>query len=172
MKNFYYLIAFLFVFSSCDELKKLADVEFNSDFEVDIPLTTATLTKSANVDGYTYGGSAYLNLGSDPDLEDYLDLIKSVDLKGYSLIPSGLPDGVVLNTLVISVNDVVFLSATNVDKNSVYSLADVNDAAIDELTSGLENDQSVLISVGGVSNIPFAFTLSQAFETKIVANPL
>lgn len=175
MKKFSILLAALvLIFSSCDELKDLADVEFDAEFNADIPVTNMAVSKSASLDDTSipFGGSYLLELESDEEVAKYIDLLEGIVLTGYTMKPIGLTGEQMLNAITIKVNEVVMFSATDVVGTSEYTEADVDQAAIDEFTNSLLQNKKATISVEGTSNMTVNIVISQLFKTTITANPL
>lgn len=176
MKNYYILLAaIVLIFSSCEKLKDLADVEIESTFSADIPVATMQQAKgdigTDPVGAYPIEGTIPLSLDSDDKVADYIDLVKSIQLRGYTMKTVGLDEKNVIN-LTIMINDVQMFSESGITSTSVFDESSISQAAIDELTSGLKKDKMVTFTVSGDATMPAIFTISQLFETVITANPL
>lgn len=175
MKNIYILAALILIFSSCDELKKLTDVTFEDvEFSADVPVATIQTAKgeASDVDGYPFGGTFPLYLNSEEEIAEYIDLVQSIQLTGYTMKPVGLSTENVIHLMTIMVNDVQMFSAADITSTSEFDESSVSQAAIDEFTESLKNDKMVTFSVAGTAAMPAIFTISQLFRTDITANPL
>ncbi len=175
MKNLYYAFALVLVFASCDELKNLADVTIDADFTADLPITSSAAAKGdvgADEVQFPLGGSYTLRADDNDEVADYLDKLKEVSLTGYTMKPVGLSAQNVIGSLVIKINDVVMFDGSDIVSTSVFTDADISEAAINEFTSSMLKDKKVTFTASGYSSMPLVITLSQLFETEITANPL
>ena len=165
--------------SSCQKIKSIFDVDFDTtlsgDLDIDIPQSTA---KSAA--NFEFEKFVTVDPLDDEDIADYVDNIKEFAV-----------NGVVVEVLSVSTQDVVFLKGTSFvikDNSITVSWTLENDWTVTEGTTiDLEDTGNIYESVvdiltkkgqfqvgaSGVSSKEGVFiTLSIGIDTKVTASPL
>jgi hypothetical protein len=86
--------------SSCEKIKSLFDVEFESELSGNLLVNVAELQKKST-DAYSFSASATIDPLSDEDIEEYVDNIKEIDV-----------DGIIAEVTSVNKDNVVFKAGT------------------------------------------------------------
>jgi hypothetical protein len=180
MKNVFKLASIILltslVFVSCNKVKSLADVTFDTTFTADLDCVVPPAS-AREIDG-TFSSSAVINPASDPDVAQYLDNIIGYDILSMTgTITSISADNVTLSSSTASVY--------NASNNASWQFTDVPLTVGATLNFGNENGQwstvdqilmtgqEFTVSLEGETNEDdVTFTVQLAIETQVTANPL
>lgn len=172
-------------FTSCekvaDELQNATEITVNTSLEAPI-VAVPDATKSVS-DNSTFHGSYVLDLANNDDLKDYLDKIKSLELKGITVtVTSVVPEDLVDLSLVsgtFSIVDNVETSELFEKIKTDFSLVPNSSFTIGEADAGWENVQKIIesqhpstVSASGViNNTNYTVTFTISFEVSAVVTP-
>jgi len=70
---------------SCENIKSLADVEFDTEVRTNLNLATDGTSMKSSLVVYGFGGSATLNPTNDPEVQKYVDKIKDYTVNSITL---------------------------------------------------------------------------------------
>jgi len=165
-----------FILISCNKVKSLADVTFDTTFTADLDCIV-TPVSAREING-TFSSSAVINPASDPAVIEYLD-----NIIGYEILSM---TGTITS---VSAENVTLLNSTasvyNSSNNANWQFTDVPLTVGATLIFGNENGQwntvdqilmtgqEFTVSLEGETNEDdVSFTVQLAIETQITANPL
>lgn len=169
----------LLAFISCDEVKDLADIDFDSTLEKTLPVvvtSTSEMTTSIDLDATT----------ADPEILKYADNIKNYEvteilfaIENYNAPTekeiyfdgtigfSGLNDSQATSTCSISPLNVTHVNGTG---NFVISTCNTIVNGISDVFT--VNNGVKIYMTGTFTDAPLAFDLKVTVKVKITANPL
>ena len=173
MKNLIKFLAvsiLIFGYTSCDELDKLTDVDFN---------TTVTESIIVNVDGgvdVLLNSNVLVNI-DNPDTHEYLSKIKKVEINSldYRVI-NFFGDNVGVITADLMADGAILDTHTNVTVSNevgmMYSIEDT--AALNTIASKLKNGGDVNFAVAGTSTNEggMNFEIKITLSLKVTADAL
>jgi len=165
--------------SSCEKIKSLFDVEFNSTFSGDMDIDIQDpVTKSTS--SYEFHSATSVDPLDDADFAQYVDNIKDIAVSG-----------VVAEVLFVNKENVLFESGTTfsiTDSHSTVSwilgsdweIVEGTEITLDDIGGGYGELEDILnkkgaftISAEGVSSeTNVAITLRIGIDTEITASPL
>ena len=170
------LFVMLLPLGGCDWFKDLADITINTELETDISVV-ATGEKSADlisgVNAANFSAFSILSLVDNPDLEEYVDKIKDIDLTGLVITVNGLPAGYTITTLTLDVTGVgVLCTQTNITSANSSFTPVVNTEKLAQAAAKLKSDKEITCTVYGSISGPLAWIVTLSFDAKVVASPL
>lgn len=158
--------------SGCNKAKELLDVEFETNFKVNLPVS---LTGSRSLDGVFLVEKTVDPL-SDEEVEKYIDNIKAWNVTEFTGIFLHVnPDFVLTNGLV---------KMSSVDKEVIWNLEDQTITEGSVINLGNENGQwqtvndilgqkkEFTVHFSGNNSLEEDFTLQLIIKTRVTANPL
>lgn len=153
----------LFLFNACDEE---LTYDFPADFKLDMDVDIAAERSSV----YSFSHSEILNIVSDAEVADIIDDVKDLDVEEVECFVTGIPEGVTIPELRITVAE-VGLSVTLTDISSDYSLVlPISDGILDALSDYLfEHHQSTVIVSGTSSFAPMVLGVKLIFHSEVEA---
>jgi hypothetical protein len=134
MKNLFKLtgiLALAAVLVSCEDLKSLADVNFNTELQTDLNIDVADQAMKSTPAGYYYSDSTSLDPTSDPEVNKYVS-----NIKGYAI------DSIKITVTQVTAGDVKILSG------SIFSIYDDADRADWTLNADFDVDLGNSIILG------------------------
>ncbi|MCD6200828.1 MAG: hypothetical protein J7K46_03370 [Bacteroidales bacterium] len=165
--------------SSCEKIKSLADVKFNSELGTDLNVTIGSGTeKSVQVEGYTFSESADVSLHDDQDIDKYFDKLKGFDVQEVT----GTVKSVIRGPVTISNGKLSIGSGSSVatwliknfqvETNATLTLD--NNGGQWDIVNGILNDKKdFTVTVEGKTDKDnVSFTLHVVVKVKVTANPL
>jgi len=165
-------LAFAFIMSGCESISNLLVVKVDTDIVVDLPVevTSADMKTGGS---YPFSVSKTFNPTDEPELVDYVDRIKSIDLSTMSATIVSTSDAFSLltGTLVVSGNgETVSWSFTNasIDDGTTLDLAN-DDGQFDTISTMLSATGDVTIDFSGTSSMPAIQFVLQAVLSSIVS---
>lgn len=173
-KSIYALsFAFVFFLSGCESVSNLFTVKVDTDFVVDIPvdITTPTLKMSGP---YPFSVSKTFNPIEEPDIADYVDRIKEINLSSMTatVISTTAPFKLETGTLVVSgsVDSVTWtFTAQSIEDGSSLTLAN-DDGQFDTVSEILSETGDVTITFSGTSDIfGIGFVLQAILNSVVTA---
>ncbi len=76
---------------SCEKLKSVADVEFDTAMSTDLDIAVEQATKSTPA-GYSYTAEATIDPTSDPEVKKYADKIKKYQVTSLKVVVTGVSE--------------------------------------------------------------------------------
>lgn len=173
----------ILLLSSCDSIKEAITVPITTTLKVDVPLNVS-VTKSLNLNNkagavYNFTADKVLEISANVDMSNYINKIKSVDLKGVTIsivTLNGTEEVLTLDVSVSGVSGPVF-SKTNITAttNNPFSpvITPAIQAQLDLVETKLVADRKLTITVSGTTNTaPLTLTAKLAFDAKFTCMPL
>ena len=168
------LVLFLF---SCEKIKDASTVDFDTTMSLNIPVNvsvpTASLEKSAKT-SYSFSESLTESLEDNADINEYLDMLKSIDITKLEIIFSGLQDSQTIESITISVDGVgTVVAITNVTVSNLTQTPDISSTLLNQIAAKLYSDKQITITVSGTTNeAPMSFNVKTNLDLHIEASPL
>lgn len=181
------LVLMLFVGLTTLGCKKLLDVDFTAEFKADMPVSIAadavvdstSADRNTNANWYFFGDQKTIDPADNSDYSKYSDKIKSVTVNSITATITNLNKPFNLSNVhihVIDENDDNEASwifpLVSVTEGTLLTLDDA-DGKFATVKAMFEAGHKVKVLVHGMtSEKELSFTITTAFGTKIVANPL
>ncbi len=165
--------------SSCEKIKSLADVKFNSELGTDLNVTVGSGTeKSTQIAGYTFSESADVNLHDDQNIDKYFDKLKGFEVQEVTGTVKSVISGPVTITngklsIVSGASTATWLIKNfQVQTNATLTLN--NNGGQWDIVNGFLNDKKdFTVTVEGTTDKDnVSFTLHVLVKVKVTANPL
>ena len=140
---------------------------------VNVEAPTPSLKKSATLN-YSFSESHTGSLQDNPDVSEYLNLLKSVDINELEIVSSGLQDTQTIETIDISVEGVGTIAAiTNVTTSNLVHSPEISDALLSQVAAKLYSTKQITITVSGSTNeAPMTFNVKTNIGAHFTASPL
>ena len=169
-------LAAVMLLTGCDLFKKAAELTITTNLTADIPVVVA-VGKSADLfseaNAVNFSGSSTLSLAGNPDLEDYLEKIREVDLKSVVITVNGLSAGQIINSITVSVSGSGELGTqTNISSASNSFTPAVNASVYSKAEADLLADQEITVTATGSASGPMIFTVHLNFTSDVVVGAL
>ncbi len=173
LKFFAALVAVISLFTSCEQLKSLADVEVNTNYIVDVPV------KLVNAD--MQSASFSMSLSEVDDLSKYLDLLKDLTISDIELSVLGYQGDVYSGGLELTVDGATLwysddVIASNIDSFSLRNDANLDEGVLSQVAMKLLSNESVrgglIVNSDSSDPITANFTVRCKFILEVIANPL
>ncbi len=177
-KTFILLFLIGVTFSSCEKIKSLADVKFDSELSGDINVTVpAEGLKSASVAGVGFSGDATINPRSDSEIDKYFDKLKSFDVTGAQGTFKNVSKAVKIMSGTISVKSGSTTASWPIADYEVANgksiTLDNANGQWDKVNKILDSKNTFTVSIEGeASEGGVSFTLTILIKVKVTANPL
>jgi hypothetical protein len=170
------VLAAVMLLTGCDLFKDAAEITINTNLTADIPVIVA-VGKSADLiseaNAVNFSGTAMLSLADNPDIENYLEKIREIDLKSVVITVNGLSAGQTINTVTVAVSGSGDLGTqTNITSTSNSFTPAVNATVYSNAEKALLADQEITITATGTASGPMTFTVRCNFTTAVVAGAL
>ncbi|MCH8554174.1 MAG: hypothetical protein LAT76_03390 [Schleiferiaceae bacterium] len=159
--------------SSCEELKKLADIEFGVPYEQVIPVNIETPTEA--------DGSAVLSISQDIKLfeldgmDEYQDLIKNVSISKIQFMTSNVAAGAgadLSGALKIGEDITISIPSFEIAEGVLSDISE-DAVAFDKISELMTNDKEINYTIDfSISEVPAAFDLKILMEFTVKASPL
>jgi len=177
MKQICFLLLFLSAFFfSCEKIKDATTVDFDTNVELEVPVSiqqnNAKALKSAA--SYPFSESGTASLRDNPEIKDYLNLIKSIEIKSVVIKFSNLQPSEIIETISVSATGVGTLATIKnvTSANSTHTPA-IDNAKLNQLAGQLKSSKSVTLTVSGSTNsAPMTFYINTDFKIHVEASPL
>jgi hypothetical protein len=168
--------AAVMLLTGCDLFKDAAEITISTNLTADIPVVAAP-GKSADLiseaGAVNFSGTATLSLADNPDIEDYLEKIREVDLKSVVITVNGLSAGLTINTITVAVTGSGELGTqTNITSDSNSFTPEVNATVYSQTEADLLADHEITITATGNASGAMTFTVHLNFTTTVVAGAL
>lgn len=171
--NITLIAAVMITYSSCSLFEDLDDVSFDTEFPVRFIINET----ESNPGGKAYSATEFLDLTSDPDVEEYASKIKDVKVTKVTYFIYGVD-----NPGVTFSNGAVLISPTSKTIATLGSQAIVESASgeltidqegFDQLSSRLKTNKSETIKFqGNLSQTPSSFSIEFVFYVTVTADAL
>jgi hypothetical protein len=170
------VLAAVMLLTGCDLFKDAAEITINTNLTADIPVIVA-VGKSADLiseaNAVNFSGTAMLSLADNPDIENYLEKIREIDLKSVVITVNGLSAGQTVNSITVTVTGSGDLGTqTNITSTSNSFTPAVNATVYGKAEKALLADQEITITATGTASGPMTFTVRCNFTTAVVAGAL
>jgi hypothetical protein len=170
------LLAAVLLLGGCDLFKDAANITINTNLTADIPVIVAPV-KSADLiteaNAVNFSGTATLSLADNPDIEDYLDKIREIDLKSVVITVNGLSAGQTISTITVAVTGSGELGTqTNITSASNSFTPEVNASVYSQAEAALLANNEITITATGSASGAMTFTVHCNFTTAVVAGAL
>ncbi|MDP5081053.1 MAG: hypothetical protein NWP87_00245 [Winogradskyella sp.] len=169
------LLVVLLTAFSCDELDELTEFDITDDFS-----TTVTISADNASEG-SFVNSATINLATNQQIQDNLDLIQNISLNSLTyeisnfIAGEGAEDAVIteasltLGSTMISVSN-INLKASD-DNNTLYTVE--NSSLLNAIASALESNTAITASVSGtVDSTPVTFDVIINLDVTVTVDVL
>ena len=178
--NFLALLLIAVSFVSCESIKSLADVEFDTTVRTNLNLTSEGAVTKSSLVNYSFSGSATLNPTNDPEVQKYIDKIKDYTVKSITLTVTSVSESGVkilkdsYFKLYDADDDVTWtLDADfNVEVGNSYTLSNNTGdyATVQKILR--KNSTSTITGEGYTNTGNVTIVLDTEIEATITANPL
>ena len=168
-------LAAVLLLTGCDLFKDAAEITISTNLTADIPVVvapgkSADITSEANAG---FSGTATLSLADNPDIEDYLEKIREIDLKSVVITVNGLSSGQTINTVTVAVTGSGELGTqTNITSTSNSFTPEVNTTVYNKAEEDLLANKEITVTATGDASGPMTFTVHLNFTTDVVAGAL
>ncbi len=175
MKNLikFFAVLLLFVgYTSCDELDKLTEVDFN---------TSITERIIVNVDGgenVVFYNDVLVNI-DNPDTHDYLSKIESVRINSltYKAVNVDGDANGVIHTADLRADGEMLATHTELSGNALYEIYSIDDTAkltiiANDLKSGADVQMAISGSISSQVDLGMQFDLEITLDLTITADAL
>jgi len=160
---------------SCDELDKLTEFDVNDDFST---VVNVDITEDSNGMPQSWSESAVINIGTNSDISDNLNLIQNVKIKSLTYVIDnfvGADDATITEAMVSFNGDSVSIENINLassdTNNTVYTISDID--LLNSIGSTLEDSSKITVSVSGtVSSTPVKFDVIFTIATSVTIDIL
>lgn len=181
MKRFFTLSLFfslLIAFSSCEKIKDAATEDFQTTMTVKIPVSvedadSISTTKSALL-SYAFEESLTESLEDNDKINDYLDLLKKIEIDEVNFEFSGLLANQIIEKIDIAVEGAgVIATIENIDTSNLNYTPDINSSVLVQLANILYANKQLTVIVSGSTNAaPMDFSVNTYFNLHVEASPL
>jgi hypothetical protein len=166
----------LITFTSCDKVKELTNVEFDSELSKDINATSASETLKTG--GYSFSGSAEIDPASEEKINKYWNLIKEWHVKEIMVViksideESNLLGGNLTITDTETEEEVFSYDASPMVLKVGATVLKVTNHDWAKIVDALKNKHTLLAEVNGSIDKPsINITFKIKINTHILANP-
>jgi len=172
----------LLMFSSCEKIKDLTEVDFDADLKADVqtlsePEAVSTDLKAASVSSYAFEGSAVIDPTSDSKVNKYWKKIRNWEVKRITVQVKNISKEAVLNNgqLVVkdeSTGEILFSEdVSNLHLKSGTTVFSISGADWGDVISSLNDKHSLVVGVEGDLDQPgVSVTYGVVISLKITAN--
>lgn len=160
---------------SCDELDELTEFDITDDFSTSVNISVPDLG-----DGMagTFSQTASLDISSNQEIQDNLNLIQNVSLNAltYEISNFNGAEGATITEASLSFNGTsVSVSDINLkqsdDANTVYEIAD--SALLNAVANALKNSPEIVVTLTGTVNAtPVAFDVIIRLDATLTIDVL
>ena len=178
-KPFILLFLIGITFSGCEQIKSLADVEFDSELSADLNVTVPAegLKSAALVAGFPFDESEAIDPRSDEDIDEYFDNLKSFDVTAMTGTFRNVSKPVKIMSGTISVSSGSTVASWPIADyevaNSKSITLDNSDGQWDKVNQILDDKTAFKARiVGETSEGGVSFTLHIVIFVTVTANPL
>jgi hypothetical protein len=174
--KFFYLLFLTVVLGGWEMLKDAATVPISTDLNANIPVVVAAVKsadESGSVNAVSFSKTQDLTLGSNADIEPYLEKIKSIDLNSLVVTITGLTAGQTINSISLDVTGVgnVFTQTNITATNNTFTPV-ISATILDNIASKLTSDKKITLTVSGNTSGAMTFTASLNFGVVVTASVL
>jgi len=160
-------------YSSCSLFEDLDDVSFDTEFPIEFIINET----ETNPEGKTYSATEFLDLTSDPDVEEYANKIKDIKVTKITYFIYGVSDpGVNFSggsLMISSTNKTIATLPNQVIVESASGELSIDSEGFKELSTRLKNNKSETIKLqGNLSETPISFGVEFVFYVTVTADAL
>jgi hypothetical protein len=173
----FYFLALVTLLSGCELIKDANTIDIPTDLTADIPVVVVGVKKSVETTGavnaLSFTKSQDLSLGSNADIEPYLEKIKSISLNGLVVTVNGLSSGQTINSISLDVTGVgnVF-TQNNITMSNNSFTPTLTSGILSQVATKLVGDKKITLTVSGNVSGPMTFTVNLNFDTVLTAKVL
>lgn len=158
--KFSFVLLIMTVVFSCDELDELTEFDVTEDFSTSINISVPEDSEGMS---QTFSESATIDIASNQEIQDNLDLIENVSLNSLTYEISNFTgaEGAIITEASVSFNgSSISVSDINLQEsdtnNTIYEIAD--STLLNNIANALENNPEITLSVtGNVNATPVTF---------------
>jgi len=163
-------------FASCDKIKDATTEDFYTTLRMEIPVEvvdTTTLEKSLKA-GYSFSVSQTKSLEDNEKIQDYLDLLKLIEVTDVDIDFSGLVNEQVIENVELSIENVgTIATIENVSASNLTHHPEINSSVLINIANILYHEKQLTMTVSGTTNAaPMNFLVDTSFDLHIEASPL
>ena len=171
--NIALIFAVVITYSSCSLFEDLDDVSFDTEVPVEFFINET----EENPAGKAYSATEFLDLTSDPDVEEYASKIKDIKVNKITYFIYGVSDpGVNLSggsLMISSTNKTIATLANQGIIESASGELSIDSEGFKELSTRLKNNKSETIKLqGNLSETPISFAVEFVFYVTVTADAL
>jgi len=165
---------------SCESIKSLADVEFDTAVQTNLNLVSEGDAMKSSLANYSFTGSASLNPTNDPEVQKYIDKIKDYTVNSITLTVTSVsePGVKLLKDSYFKIHDTgdevtwPLDADFNVEVGNSYTLSN-NTGDYATVQKILRKNATSTVSGEGYTNVSdVTIVLDARIEATITANPL
>lgn len=155
---------------SCDELDKLTEFNVDDNFSTSV---NVDITEDSEGMPQSWSESAIIDIGTNSDISDNLNLIQNVSIKSLTYVINnytGQDDATITEAMLsfngnsISIENINLSSSDT--NNTVYTITDA--ALLNSIGSILEKSSKLTVTVSGtVSSTPVKFDVIFTIDTEV-----
>ena len=174
------VILFLFgtLFSSCEKIKSLADVKFDSELNADLNVNIPNYdVKSAILEGFEFSESVTVDPRSDSEIDKYFDKLKSFAVQKVTGTVKSVsaPVKIIIGTISITSGTTVAswtITDFNVETGAQIVL-DNGAGQWDKVNKILDGKSEFTAKIEGTADTSgVTFVLNVVINVRVTANPL
>ncbi len=177
MKKIYFLFVVIPVLMfSCSLIEDANTIDFSTSVTVEVPISVlepiAANVKS--VASYSFSETAVLSLSSEPDLVDYLNKIKSIEIEDLDITFYGLASEQEIESITLSVTGVGDIATiSNVTSSNPVQSPVVDDSKLEQVAAKLKSNKSITLTLYGTTNsAPMSFSVEMVYDLYVEAEAL
>ena len=175
-------IGAMLMFSSCEKIKDLTDVDFDADLKADVQTMSegeeaATVLKGTQEKVYHFEGHATVDPTSESEVKKYWKKIRAWEVKRITVVVKNISKEAVLQEgqLVVkdeSTNEILFSeTVSDLQLRSGAAVFSISGADWGEVISALTDKHSLVVGVEGDLDQPsVSVTYGVVISVKITAN--
>jgi len=172
----------LLMFSSCEKIKDLTDVDFDADLKADVvtmsePEAASTGLKAASERSYAFEGSAVIDPTSDSEINKYWKKIRQWEIKKIVVKVKNISKNAVLKQGQLeikdeSTGDVLFTEEVqDVQLTNGLAVLTISGTYWGEVISALDSKHSLEVVISGALDQPeVSVTYGVVISVKVTAN--
>jgi len=169
-------LAAVILLTGCDLFKKAAELTITTDLTADIPVIVAPVKAAglfSEAAAVNFSGTSTLSLAGNPDLADYLEKIREIDLKSVVITVNGLSSGQIINTITATVAGSGELGTqTNISSASNSFTPAMNASVYNKAEADLLANQEITVTATGTASGAMSFTVHLNFTSAVVVGAL
>lgn len=176
MKKLLFLFIIPALLLSCDKLDDANTIDFDTSIAMNMQVAVADANslQLKSVADYPFSESAYASLYDDPDLYDYLDKIKSIDVENVVVTFYGIEPGMEIASITLSVEGVGELSTlNNITSSNTTHTPSISSSVLTKVANKLVDEWEIIATVAGTTTTaPMWFNVYVTYDLHVEAEAL